>query len=397
MPAPFGVTPTGFSAKTLQEIRTELETALRADIDPNLNTTSASPFGQFIGIFASKTRELWELAQAVYSGFYPDSSNFAQLDGVSSITGVTREAATASTSVITSNLDGNTTLPAGSAVSQAGNSSLVFELNAEFTSPAGPAADYLLDFTATETGPLAANAGTLSVIDTPVAGWNSVTNVADAVEGANIEDDVDLRIRREELLRATGGSTLDAIRSDLLSVEGIDKVVMFENVTDTTDGDGLPPKSFESVIFEAGAAVSDAVVAQRIWDSKPAGIRAFGSVVGVAVDSTNRNQNQSFSRVSVRDVWLEIDIDVDDDYPVTGDADVGVSVAAFGDTNYNIGDDVISSKLNVPICGVAGIVDITGIRLGFAAAPVGTANLVISPRELADLDTARILVTSTPV
>jgi uncharacterized phage protein gp47/JayE len=407
MPAPYGVTSTGFSAKTLQEIRDELEAELRAEIDPNLNTTSASPIGQFIGIFSSKLREAWELAQAVYSGFYPDSANFAQLDGVASITGTTREAATESTAIVRCNLDGATTLPIASAVSQAGNPTLVFELDEEFTSPAGPAADYDLAFTAINAGPFAANSGTLTVIDTPVAGWNSATNPEDAIEGTNVESDVDLRQRREDELRAIGGSTLEAIRADLLAEStlldgtteypGTAKVTVFENVTDVTDGAGVPPKSFEAVIYDVPAPVADDLIAQRIWESKPAGIQAFGSENGTAVDSTGRDQVQSFSRVTVRDVWLEIDVDVNDDYPATGDADIETAVANYGDTEYEIGDDVISSKLNVPICSVAGIVDITEIRLGFAASPAGTANLVIGVRELADLDTARILVDSTPV
>src|SRR5262249_36114068 len=82
---------------------------------------------------------------------------------------------------------------------------------------------------AVDTGPLPAPAGTLTVIDTPVAGLSSVTNAADAILGRNQETDSELRIRREEELRAAGKGTVDAIRALLLEVLNVVQAKVLQN------------------------------------------------------------------------------------------------------------------------------------------------------------------------
>jgi hypothetical protein len=42
--------------------------------------------------------------------------------------------------------------------------------------------------------------------------------------------------------------------------------------------------------------------------------------------------------------------------------------------------------------GVPGVTDVTALRLGFAASPVGTTNLVVTGRAIARFDTSRVLV-----
>lgn len=72
-------------------------------------------------------------------------------------------------------------------------------------------------------------------------------NVNDATLGQNIESDSDFRVSREELLRLAGAATVEAIRSDILVLTGVDDVLVFENVTLVTDSDGVPGKAFEAV------------------------------------------------------------------------------------------------------------------------------------------------------
>ena len=83
----------------------------------------------------------------------------------------------------TCTLNGAVTLPAGSTISDGGNSR--WALQNAFTSPAGPAADYVLQFRCERVGRVLGLAGTLTTIETAVAGWNSVTHAADAEPGEN--------------------------------------------------------------------------------------------------------------------------------------------------------------------------------------------------------------------
>jgi uncharacterized phage protein gp47/JayE len=395
MPAPFGVTPTGFSAKTLEELLAEIEAEQRANISASLNVSASSPVGQLNGIFASKLRELWELAQASYDSFDPDNATDTALANLALITGTKKNAATKSLATVDVDLDAGV-YGAGTLVAHVtGDPTARFSNRDEITSPGGLVVGEI--FEAESTGPVAAPGGTLTVIAEPVVGWNSVTNPTDAALGENIESDPSLRQRREDELARVGSSTVDAIRADVLQVEGIESATVFENVTLVVDINGLPGKSFEVIIFDGVVpAADDDEIAQAIWDTKPGGIQSVGSDSGTAVDAAGVSHTINFTRVTVRDVWLEFDIDVNA-ATYAGDAAVAAAVAAYGDVNLGTGEDVVLAELCVPVFSESGVVDITATRAGFAVSPVGTINLPIGVREIADLDTARILITSTPV
>jgi len=394
MPAPYGVTPTGFSAKTQEEIEAEIVEAELANISPTLKTSADTAIGQLNGILSGKLRELWELAQAAYNAFNPDMASQAQLDAVSAISGTIRQAATKGTVTLQCTLLSGTTLEAGVHFAEvAGNPNSRWTPVVDYTAPGDGTYDVACECEVT--GPIIGLAGTITIIATPVAGWSAVTNGLDATPGQNVESDALLRVRRQLEITQQAGSPVDGIRADILTVDSVVQCTVFENPNPWTDTDGLPPHSFEAVV-QGGA---DADIAERIFASKAAGIRAFGNdVTEVVEDSTGKEHTIQFSRPTIGTLWLEIDVDVDDDYPATGDTDIKAAIVAFADADYMVGDDVILSKLvDVIFDAVAGIYDVTEIRAGWSASPSGTSNLTVGPRELAEADTSRITVTSTPI
>jgi len=86
----YGVTIAGFVSKDLQtiisEIQTDFQTAFGQDIDVSIESVS----GQLIRAIAKREADLWDLAQAVYSGFNPDSASGNALDGVCANVGIYR-------------------------------------------------------------------------------------------------------------------------------------------------------------------------------------------------------------------------------------------------------------------------------------------------------------------
>jgi len=391
MPAPYGIVPTGFSSKTLEETKLEIENEERANISASLNTSDVTPIGQLNGIFASKLREVWELAQAAYDSFDPEAASGDALTALALITGTRRRGETKSLVFADVDLDAGTYAAGSLIASVLGNPEARFANVNEIVSSGGLNAGEV--FEAETAGPVQALAGTLTVV-TPVTGWNSVTNPADATEGENVETDVALRLRRETELAQSGASTVDAIRADVAQVGGVLAITVFENTSLLTDSDGLPGKSFEVVVFDGAVpAADDDEIAQAIWESKPAGILSYGQTNGVATDTEGVEHTLGFTRVEVLDVWLEFDLTVDA-LSYAGDAAVAAAVAAFGDANLTNGGDVILSRLCTAIFGVGGVLDIVATRAGFAVSPVGTINLAVGARQIADLDTARIVVNS---
>jgi uncharacterized phage protein gp47/JayE len=439
----FGVVSTGFAQKLLADIKDEIEAQQRADISPGLNQSATSVLGQLNGIFAAKLAEIWEVLEAVYRSIDADSATGEALDDLCLLTGLIRLPTTKSTATITATGTPTTALPAGRVVSVNGNavarfttladaviasvsawvnttsyalgdrvknSSKVYQCITAGTSAGsgGPTttAANIIDGTvhwrylgagtgavdilaeAENFGPTVATSGTLTIIQTPVSGWSNAINVLDATVGRDVELDAALRLRRAASLQTSGSGAVDAIRGDVIHVSGVTQAFVFENVTDATDGDGLPPHSFETVVL-GGAANA---LAQVIWDSKPAGIATYGGTSGTAVDAAGANQTINFSRPTSVNIYHVINVKIDAaKFPGTGDADIKAQLIAYG-ASLTVGDDVVASA-QIPriFDNVSGVLDVTVLQ-GTAPAPATSATIVIGSRELAIFDTSRMTI-----
>ena len=390
-----GIGPTGFTKKTLEEILSEIETDERATIDPALNQQPTAPVGQLNGVFSRKAAELWELAETVYNAFNSGAAEGAQADNVAALTGTVRKSARKSRTAQTLNLNAGVTVPAGSVVSVAGQPQYKFELQADVVSTTS--GNYPGIMLSQQTGAIPANAGTLTVIETPVSGWNSTTNALDAELGAPVETDAALMLRRQDELSAAGDSTLPGIKADVLKVAGVRDCLVFENTSLETDVNGLPGKSFEVVIWDGDPNdADDAEVAQTIWDSKPAGMEMHGSITTAIVDSDDVSRDVKWSRATERSLYLDYFLTTNSHYPTDGDAQLKALVVAYCQANFGLSDDVIALELRSIVLekngGIAGVVDVPTFELGFSVAPSGSSNLAVGIREIAIADSARITI-----
>lgn len=341
--------------------------------------------------------------------------------------------------------------------------------------------------TAVATGPTFAPAGTLTVIDTPVSGWNTVNNPLDVDIGSDIEDDTDAMLRRSKLLSSQANGPLQAIVADVILVEGVTAAVGFENTKITTDGSiqlilfsnvpnlgqfvlqlggptgpttapvlfsddaadleaaiqalggiyvnavvsgdfsdgfvvffgssntteetmlvdssnlqesgnptdidisGRPAKSFE-IVVEGG---TDETIATKIFEAKPAGIQAYGNTGPINILDTYGGAHPIyFSRPSLVPIYVSIDLFVNQaTFPVDGAQQIQEQIISIGE-DFNIGDDVILFGTNGLIGAfnsIAGIVDYD-LTAGRTPNPVGTANVVIQPQQLAEFIQANIII-----
>jgi uncharacterized phage protein gp47/JayE len=383
----YGLNEAGFTAKPLDVCLEEINARLRAVFGADVNLDPREPLGQAAGAFAEREAEIWEILADVYRAMDPDANEGDAQDAICAITGTLREPAKRSSVQVTIAGSAGTVVPKDFAASVApGPGGARFALKAPVTIGGGGTVSAA--FESEETGPVAAPAGTLTVIETPVAGVASVTNPLDATLGAHLEPAASLRIRREEELRANGAAALEAIRSDVLAVPGVTGCTVFENTTSAVDGAGLPPKSIE-VLVQGGA---DQAIRDAIWASKSAGIETYGSTTGTVTSSQGTTHTVKFSRPTARNVFVIATLTKDAArYPADGDAQVKAAIVAAG-AKLTVGDDVITRALLPGILAISGVIDVPSLKIGFAAAPTLEANLVIAVRELATFDTARITV-----
>jgi uncharacterized phage protein gp47/JayE len=165
-----GITSTGWESKTLQDILADLEAAERATFGNTIDVSATSLWGELNGIISDRLEDLYQLGQAIYTGAFPDGASGASLDALCAITGIARNPPTFSVvSAVCSGTPG-TVIPSGSRASVTGVGTKFATLGGTI----GGGGTVTLVFTAIETGPKIANAGTLTFIETPVSGWASV-------------------------------------------------------------------------------------------------------------------------------------------------------------------------------------------------------------------------------
>ena len=87
-------------------------------------------------------------------------------------------------------------------------------------------------FLAVDFGPIPLPVNSLTQILTPIAGWDTITNLVAGATGTLIETDAELRIRRQNSIKLLGLATVDAIQAHLLqNVPGVTSAVVIENRT----------------------------------------------------------------------------------------------------------------------------------------------------------------------
>ncbi len=384
----FGLDENGFTPKTTDDILASLRTKLKAlfgeEFAADLDT---SVVGQFIGVFTGELADLWNAAQAVWRSRYPSLATGVSLDAVAEETGAVRLAAARSTVDLTWSGDDGTVIPVGT-IARVASSDARFRTTVEGVIASGSVtvATESIDF-----GPILGPSGTIDDIVTPISGVDSVTNALDADVGRDIETDADFRIRRQSLLREQGEATIGAIRSDLLALDDVDEVRMFNNPSNSTDGDGLPPHSFEAVVRGG----DDDEIAAEIFDSQPAGIESYGTETAMVEDENGDSQTVKYSRPVDVNMYAEIEVTTDDSYPDDGDDQIKQAIVDYWLAfDQRIGKDVITNAFYGAVYAISGVTQVTTLEIDDTIPTTGTATTVIPARSIAVFDTSRITVTS---
>jgi uncharacterized phage protein gp47/JayE len=463
----FGVTSAGFVPKPLATILAEIQADLQATFGAGINLAASSVFGQLANRFAEREADLWNLGQSIYDAFDPSGATGDALDNLCALTGTTRLPATKGT--VSEVLIGTnaTVVAQGTVVSAAGASKVATNAPATIATLAawvgstsyavgalvtndtgkiysvtavaagaatgqsagsgGPtgtgtaitdnqltwryvgtgAAAVAALCTAQVSGPATAPAGSITTIETPVAGLSSVVNPLDLVPGRDIESDAALRVRREATLRAQGNAALDAVRADVLEVLGVTACTVLQNDTDTdnTGTGGQPPHSIECIVV--GGA--DADVRKAILNSKAAGTRSYGTnALGTILDSQGNPQQIDFTRPSTLAIWVKVNGTKDaSKYPADGDAQIaqalvnyslGLLLDAAGVPifpGYGAGDTVNAWNLVEAVQSVSGIKTITSILIGTSNPPTLSNDITTTIRQLAQFDTSRVIINLT--
>lgn len=390
MTAP-GLTPQGFVATTVDEEVQDLNGKVLANVRADLDLSPDQPFGQVIGIFAEKFAEAMEVLQTVYDAINPNAAEGQLLVNDCALSGTYPQVATFSTVTVNLTLNNGTTVTAGAVMSVANQPSNRWSLVTTVTNSTGSTGVFPVTFKSAQPGPFVANAGTLTVINTPVGGWLSGTNPLDATPGLAADTDTTLRQRRAVEVSGEGSGDIDSIRAAILRLGAI-QCFVFENTTLVTDVFGNPPKSIRVVVFDGAVpTLSNTAIAQAIWDHKCAGIQAAGGITATATDSAGNPQTIHFDRPTPVPIYVSCSTTP---ATLTASQTQGVKDAlkAYATTNWNLGTSVIAVPFRAAAVVPGVTTDVPLFQFDTHGSPTNTGNLILSNLQIPTLDTAHVLV-----
>jgi hypothetical protein len=218
------------------------------------------------------------------------------------------------------------------------------------------------DIRATEGGTRGnVGANSINAVPSPPAGIQTVTNLYATGDPQYFDtsgnrfrigqdEETDSQLRERALDAATGGgsATHDAIVGNIINnVTDATSVTLFENKTevDNTGSGGLPPYSFEAVVFGG----SDQEVAEAIFEKKAVTSRDYGGVNGVettetVVSSANDQQRQiTFSRPTPVNVDMTLDLVINENY--IGDSALKDRIVNYIGGTRGEGDEVVGLEV----------------------------------------------------
>jgi uncharacterized phage protein gp47/JayE len=391
-----GLTPTGFTSKSLDEIREEIKTELRARVSSQLNLEADSSLGEVVAIISEAAALIWEELAALYGSTFPDGATGRALDNIAALTGTVRRGATAARAAFEVNVNPGTYVAGSLQIIPQGDPTAVLVNLEDIVNGGGAAADIAGIWEATAAGATGWSTSTVFVIGATVGGWNAVANgglPSEVTNGLDAEKDAELRARRAQELAASGSTTVDAIRADILrNVVGVISATVVENDTSAVDADGRPPHSVEAIVLGPvpPTAADDQALADQIFATKAGGIEAFGTQTETVTDSQGNGHTIGFSRpvaVPVK-AGLLLTLDGSGDYP--GDADAKELLAAAANAAAEVGEDQFFTRFLCYAFDIPGVLNAAPTAFHPAAGPPTVADISIGAREIATYDVADI-------
>lgn len=385
------VTAEGISAPDYQTILDTLTSYFQQIYGSDAYLEPDSKDGQMVALVALAIHDANNTAISVYNCFSPATGYGAALTSNVKINGIARRGATNSTVDLVLTGTAGTTITNGT-VKDTNN--VIWRLPASVT--IGVGGTVTVTATCSNSGAVAALAGTITTINTPTRGWASVNNPAAATVGAPAETDAELRIRQGQSVALPSLTPFEGVDGAIANVAGVTRHKLYENDTGTTDSNGLPPHSISAIVD--GGDVTE--IAQTIRGNKGQGTATYGTTSVTVPDTYGNPHVISFSRSTDVPIFGHITLKAFTGYTSQIGVQIQQAVADYIN-GLTIGDDVLLSRIYSPANlgvvsgGNARYYDIQELLIGKSAGSVAAANIIIAYNESASCKPENIVLTVT--
>lgn len=308
---PNQVTITGLEIKTIDDIITDLTTAMQTIYGDDINVSQNSPDGQLINIFAQAAVDNLELLVDVYNSFSVELAygtvldqrvalnGLARIPGTYTITQVLITTDRALTLYGLDQLDIDPTVSVFTVADDAGNQ-FYLEVTCVFVT----AGAQELSFRAVTIGQVETTQNTITNQITTVLGVTAVNNplVATSI-GVNEETDAQLKVRHAQMFKLASYGPADAVRAAMLQVDGVVDAYVVENDTGSTVN-GVVAHSIWCIVNGG----SSADVAQAIYSKKAPGCNLNGAITETVTRPQGNSIAIKFDRAVTEDLYIQFSL-----------------------------------------------------------------------------------------
>ena len=342
------LTYTGLQTKDNTVLVTEIQNNLQTIYGANgeqINFNSNTPDGNFTEVISELGTVMRELITEVYNSCDPSKCSGAVQDSRYQINYLFRKAGTFTRQNIDITVDKTVTLEGlddayndenGSAYAVSDDAGNIWYLIDTTTLYAGTTS---CPFRAKNIGEVIPTIGTITNQVTIVQGVVSVINsIGYTVLGENQESDEEFRIRREQSVSNSSINNEDAIKGQILALDGVTECTVHVNKTNTTDTTGTLPHYIWCIV--GGGANSD--IANVIY-SNLGGAGTRGSVSIPITTTSMQTYNVNFDRPTLVPLYIQFDLQ-----PVVDLGEINLSdIKQYIADNliYSIGEDAETSKV----------------------------------------------------
>jgi len=380
------VGPTGITTPALQDIIQSLIASMQQIFGADIYLDVSTQDYQMLALIAQAQYDSNLATIAAYNQFSPQTATGQGLDSCVKTNGIQRENPEFSTAVCTIIGQAGVSIPEGLLIDPSGN---LWALPENLTIP--------VSGTLTETatcqtaGAVTADANTLT-INTVILGWSGVTNLQ-AIPGAPVETDGELRQRQTISTAIPSRTQLGAIQGAIANIAGVERSQVYQNDTGTPDVNGIPGHSI-SVVVAGGDATA---IAQAIELMKDGGCGTYGSTTVVVEDPNGLPIPINFYELAEITVYVDVTITPLTGYVGSTAQAIQAAVAAFI-SGLSIGQDVYASWINAAAAlagtGLEETFAITALTLGTTPSPTGTGTVNIAFNQAAVCLAANVTVVS---
>jgi len=387
---------TGLETKSLTELQEELETAYKSIYGVDINLDPNSPDGQIINIESQAGIDLRELLTKINAGFDPDQAEGRVLDQRLALNGIQRNGGTftlvsidittdraldlvgldTESAELTPDIDDLYTI-------KDDEGTLFYLLESQNIIAAGTNA---FSFRAAEIGNIQVSIGTITTPVTIIAGVTTINNTAAASsQGEDEETDAEFKERRKISTSISSIGYLDAIQAAISNITGVVIAIVLENITNTTDGDGIPAHSIWCIV-DGG---DNDEIGEVIYAKKSSGSGMYGDIAVDVPRPSGATFEAKFDRPEDADLYIRFSLSLTGG---TVDEDE-IKRLIVENITWQVGADAVGSTITTYIQTLNVNYQITAMQVSDDGASWAEVVAVAAPINRFVNDTARITIT----